>query len=180
MPQTALQEYNRAAVIAIVLWLNLCEEDWHAMKIREWDAFESWLVQGFKQVMYDKGDEDDDLWWPAVHGPDICGTCYNFFGYTLGGRVREGCIHCHDKGTFKFYIYHMRDRLYINDAHMEWLLATALHEWSRIKPRKQARTQKWIKDNDARFSEEGLKPLDEMSEKERDRIRNLEKDVEEL
>lgn len=166
-----IERFNKSAIASLQLWFSLCEEEnWQIAKVREFAILQAWLTQDYKQAMYDLGKNDiaSELWWPRNQAPDICATCYRFYGYTLGGRVREGCPECEDDGSRPtFYMYSLRDYLYVNSAHCEYLFARALYGWSKSRPRRRQRTAKYLADNNLYITEPNTEVYGSKMEQER-------------
>lgn len=150
MDDSALHQFENAAICLLCLHLSLCEdEDFHNSRMQDYVVLSDWLIADKKQIMMSLADAGcEELWFPDTKGPDICSTCYHWFGHTLGGRLRQGCIHCRDNtSSLLFFLSALPDYLYVNAAHCEYLIAEALFIWSKAKERKPQRTYKWLRTN---------------------------------
>lgn len=146
--QVRLDAFNHAARITLTLWFTLSEAKPHHALYEEFRILAEWLVVEHKNMMSECFDEVP--WFPEEQGQDICGTCYNLFHTTRGGRVRDGCSTCNDEGAlFSSQVYRFKHKLFVGNAHMEWLYAGALALWSEAKPRQVQRTPKWYQENNA-------------------------------
>lgn len=145
---TKLDDFNKHAINALMMYCTLLEAEPHVMKLPQLDCLLDWLVHEDRKTLIAEVQSSEEMWWPDVHGPDICATCYHWFGMTLGGRIREGCIHCKDEGSHPtFFMYSIRDKLYVNDQHCEYLMSWAIYKWSIAKPRQRQMTAKHMRDN---------------------------------
>lgn len=145
-----LEDYNTRCITALCMYFTLVDAQPHHQKLGEWKEMFYFLNYELQaEIVIPAARDHDYYWYPDVDAPDICATCYHSFGWTLGGRIREGCMHCHDDGSLVTqYFFNQRDSMYINNAHCEYLFACALYIWSKAAPRNKQQTAKYLTDND--------------------------------
>ena len=51
------------------------------------------LLEQWLQVEYER-DVQEIVKFPEVEAPDVCAVCKSVIGFTVGGRIREGCFNC--------------------------------------------------------------------------------------
>lgn len=61
--------------------------------------------------------------------PDICASCYTYFGHSFGGRLRLGCHHCYDESVARHRLFAFARLTGLDIRQSEVILSNVLYKY---------------------------------------------------